>query len=120
MVAKSLLRALYLLHLALGVQDAVDHLGVVLLDALLPELLEAEVLVDHPLRRVDLRRVQLLLLEQTRTAGQVLLPLAQAGHLRCLGCTGDFSGLLRYACLLREWRRLVCTQGDMLRLLRSW
>ncbi len=75
-------------------------------------------LVDHPLRRVYLGRVELLLLEETRTASEVLLPLVHAVHLRCRANTGDFSGLLRYACLLREWRRLVWTQGEILRLLR--
>jgi len=119
-ITKGPLGVLDLLHLALRVDNSIQHLGVVLFDPLLLELLKTQVLVDNTLRGVDLRGVHLLLLEETRTASQVLLPLAHTVYLHCLEGTGDFSGLLRYACLLREWRRLVCTQGEILRLLRSW
>lgn len=57
MIAKSLLCIFHLLHLTFRIQNASNHLRVILLDPSIFELLKAEVLVNHSLWRVNLRRV---------------------------------------------------------------
>lgn len=116
-LAEGVLGLLVLDHLALRPQDPRNHLRILMADLLLLKLLETPVLVHHPLGLRNGCLLNLPPLEETRPTGEVVPgfdhPLGEV-ELDKVRITSGLVGLF----LLMEWRRLLRTTGEILRLLR--